>query len=210
MQNELAMKLKKIFQEKGYSLRYDSYTNQQLPILPDSHIEKLKEKYVFEFWEKVSDTENRSQILHKLGNKTGSGRRIDKRYYGMLENQMESDKMHRNSGLIFRNFRRLLHWKERDISDAWSLKSLEETWNQKNAAIFAAKTKEKEWQAIFVTIYYVLDEGEIARIATAHSMRRQGAAGQMFQELVAFCRGTADNKNHVGSKRRQRSRQKIL
>ena len=53
-----AMKLKKIFLEKGYSLRYDSYTNQQFPILPDSHIEKLKEKYVFEFWEKVSDTES--------------------------------------------------------------------------------------------------------------------------------------------------------
>ena len=56
--DELAMKLKKIFLEKGYSLRYDSYTNQQFPILPDSHIEKLKEKYVFEFWEKVSDTES--------------------------------------------------------------------------------------------------------------------------------------------------------
>ena len=35
------------------------------------------------------------------------------------------------------------------------------------------------------------------RIATAPSMRRQGAAGQMFQELVAFCEETADNKNHV-------------
>ena len=56
--DELAMKLKKIFLEKGYSLRYDSYTNQQFPILSDSHIEKLKEKYVFEFWEKVSDTES--------------------------------------------------------------------------------------------------------------------------------------------------------
>ena len=54
--DELAMKLKKIFLEKGYGLRYDSYTNQQFPILPDSHIEKLKEKYVFECWEKVSDT----------------------------------------------------------------------------------------------------------------------------------------------------------
>ena len=56
--DELAMKLKKAFQKKGYSLRYDSYTNQQFPILPDSHIEKLKEKYVFEFWEKVSDAES--------------------------------------------------------------------------------------------------------------------------------------------------------
>ena len=66
------------------------------------------------------------------------------------------------------------------FSDAWSLKSLEETWNQKNAVIFAAKTEEK-------IAGYVLDEGEIARIATVPSMRRQGAAGQMFQELVAFC-----------------------
>ena len=66
------------------------------------------------------------------------------------------------------------------FSDAWSLKSLEETWNQKNAVIFAAKTEEKI--AGYLIIYYVLDEGEIARIATAPSMRRQ-----MFQELVAFC-----------------------
>ena len=71
------------------------------------------------------------------------------------------------------------------FSDAWSLKSLEETWNQKNAVIFGAKTEEKI--AGYLIIYYVLDEGEIARIATAPSMRRQGAAGQMFQELVAFC-----------------------
>ena len=52
------MKLKKAFQKKGYGLRYDSYTNQQFPILPDSLIEKLIEKYVFEFWEKVSDAES--------------------------------------------------------------------------------------------------------------------------------------------------------
>ena len=51
------------------------------------------------------------------------------------------------------------------FSDAWSLKSLEETWNQKNAVIFAAKTEEKI--AGYLIIYYVLDEGEIARIATA-------------------------------------------
>lgn len=42
------------------------------------------------------------------------------------------------------------------FSDAWSLKSLEETWNQKNAVIFAAKTEEKI--AGYLIIYYVLDE----------------------------------------------------
>ena len=67
--DELAMKLKKIFLEKGYGLRYDSYTNQQFPILPDSHIEKLKEKYLGE----GIGYRKRSQILYKLGNKTGSG-----------------------------------------------------------------------------------------------------------------------------------------
>ena len=72
------------------------------------------------------------------------------------------------------------------FSDAWSLKSLEETWNQKNAVIFAAKTEEKI--AGYLIIYYVLDEGEIARIATAHSVRRQGAASQMFRKLLDFCR----------------------
>ena len=55
------------------------------------------------------------------------------------------------------------------FSDAWSLKSLEETWNQKNAVIFAAKTEEKI--AGYLIIYYVLDEGEHTNI----------------QELVAFC-----------------------
>ncbi len=70
--------------------------------------------------------------------------------------------------------------------DAWSLKSLEETWKQKNAAIFVAKTK--EGMAGYLIFYYVLEEGEIARIATAHSVRRQGAASQMFRKLLDFCR----------------------
>ena len=71
------------------------------------------------------------------------------------------------------------------FSDAWSLKSLEQTWNQKNAEIFVAKTEGKI--AGYLIFYYVLDEGEIARIATDPSLRRQGAAGRMFGELVSFC-----------------------
>lgn len=49
----LAMRLKSAFTKKGYRLRYDSYTNQQFPILPNEHMEKLKEKYSFAFWEAV-------------------------------------------------------------------------------------------------------------------------------------------------------------
>lgn len=51
----LAMRLKAAFQEKGYGLRYDSYTNQQFPILPNAHMEKLAEKYSFSFWEAVDE-----------------------------------------------------------------------------------------------------------------------------------------------------------
>ena len=54
--DDLAMRLKRAFIEKGYELRYDSYTNQQFPILPDEHVEILKEKYSFAIWEKVSAT----------------------------------------------------------------------------------------------------------------------------------------------------------
>lgn len=54
--DELAMRLKNAFLEKGYELRYDSYSNQQFPILPDEHLEKLKEKYSFGFWEKMDES----------------------------------------------------------------------------------------------------------------------------------------------------------
>lgn len=53
--DDLAMKLKAAFLKKGYRLRYDSYTNQQFPILPHAHIEKLKEKYSFALWETLDD-----------------------------------------------------------------------------------------------------------------------------------------------------------
>ena len=36
-----AMHLKEAFLEKGYPLFYDSYTNQQFPIMPKEHLEKL-------------------------------------------------------------------------------------------------------------------------------------------------------------------------
>lgn len=47
---EQAMRLKEAFLEKGYPLLYDSYTNQQFPIMPNSQLEQLKKKYSFELW----------------------------------------------------------------------------------------------------------------------------------------------------------------
>ena len=50
-----ALHLKEPFLEKGYQLFYDSYTNQQFPIMPKEHLEQLKEKYAFELWVPLDD-----------------------------------------------------------------------------------------------------------------------------------------------------------
>ena len=55
--NKLALKIKKAFEEKGYSFFIESITNQQFPIIPNDKLRVLKEKYSFTFWEKV-DEEN--------------------------------------------------------------------------------------------------------------------------------------------------------
>ena len=53
--NKLALKIRDAFLEKGCSIRYESVTNQQFPILHNDYIEKLKENYAFCFWEKVDE-----------------------------------------------------------------------------------------------------------------------------------------------------------
>ena len=78
------------------------------------------------------------------------------------------------------------------FSDAWSEKSLEETWNQKNAEIFTARYRMEEADesnkiAGYVIFYYVLDEGEIARIAVSPEVRRQKTATRIYQRLEKFC-----------------------
>ena len=50
-----ALRLKEAFLEKGYPLFYNSYTNQQFPIMPKQHLEQLKEKYSFEMWAPLDD-----------------------------------------------------------------------------------------------------------------------------------------------------------
>lgn len=52
---DMAMMIRDAFVEKGYSLRYDSKTNQQFPILPNDVLTKLV-KIFFSFWEKFNAT----------------------------------------------------------------------------------------------------------------------------------------------------------
>ena len=49
----LALELRAAFEKKGWPLLYDSWTNQQFPVLPDEVYERLKEKFVLSFWEKT-------------------------------------------------------------------------------------------------------------------------------------------------------------
>ncbi len=47
---DLAWKLRRAFEEKGWPLASDSPTNQQFPIVPDADLAKLAEKYSFSEW----------------------------------------------------------------------------------------------------------------------------------------------------------------
>ncbi len=52
---DMAMKIKDALTSKGYKFMYDSYTNQQFPILPNNIIDELRKKYELCFWKKVDE-----------------------------------------------------------------------------------------------------------------------------------------------------------
>lgn len=51
----LAMKIRRAFENAGCAMRFDSKTNQQFPIIPDAMLDRLREKYAFDFWEKTDE-----------------------------------------------------------------------------------------------------------------------------------------------------------
>ena len=69
--------------------------------------------------------------------------------------------------------------------DPWSAKSIKDTYEQNHALILGAY--QDDTLIGYVIFYYVLDEGEIARIAVSPSYRRQGVAEQIFVGLLDFC-----------------------
>lgn len=77
---------------------------------------------------------------------------------------------------------------EKDIfPDPWTESGIRETLRQKNTILLGA------WKngimIGYVILYYVLNEGEIARIAVGRSHRRQGCAGYLFERLRDICGG---------------------
>ncbi|HJD97671.1 low specificity L-threonine aldolase [Mailhella massiliensis] len=49
----LAMRLRRTFLNKGWPLLYDSFTNQQFPVIPDEALEQLGKEFSFSFWQKM-------------------------------------------------------------------------------------------------------------------------------------------------------------
>lgn len=72
------------------------------------------------------------------------------------------------------------------FSDPWTAVGVRATLSQNNTLILGA-WKEKCLIG-YVIVYYVLDEGEIARIAVEESCRRQGVAGHLMLALEDFCK----------------------
>jgi len=53
--NQMAMLIKDACTQKGYGFLIPSTTNQQFPIIPNEVLERLKEDYVYAFWQKIDD-----------------------------------------------------------------------------------------------------------------------------------------------------------
>ncbi|WP_066436041.1 threonine aldolase family protein [Chryseobacterium sp. CCH4-E10] len=61
--NRQAMKIKKALKERGAKFLSDTYTNQIFPILSNSLIEKLSEKFEFYVWKKIDDDFSAIRII---------------------------------------------------------------------------------------------------------------------------------------------------
>ncbi|MCI9074578.1 MAG: ribosomal protein S18-alanine N-acetyltransferase [Dorea sp.] len=82
---------------------------------------------------------------------------------------------------------------ERKIfTDAWSEKAIQETLDQKQTMILLAY--EDKRLIGYLILYFVLEDGEIARIAVEDAYRRQGVASKMLRELECLCEDNGVNK----------------
>lgn len=75
---------------------------------------------------------------------------------------------------------------EKEIfSDSWSEKAIKETFDQQQTLVLVAY---EDKQLIgYLILYFVLEEGEIARIAVISDYRRQGVGARLLLELEDLC-----------------------
>lgn len=71
------------------------------------------------------------------------------------------------------------------FSDAWTTKSICDTFRQKQAFIVSA---EKDGTLVgYCIVYFALDEAEIARLAVDASCRRQGVGRELLDRVQQIC-----------------------
>lgn len=76
---------------------------------------------------------------------------------------------------------------EKEIfSDAWTSSSIYETFCRQQAFVTVAETEGEI--AAYCIIYYVLDEGEIARIAVCPNRQRRGIGRRLLDDTCNLCR----------------------
>lgn len=92
---------------------------------------------------------------------------------------------------IFRNVKEedikyIAELEAKTFTDAWTEKSIRDTFEQKQAFITVA---EDDGKLIgYCIIYYVMDEGEIARIAVSEDVRRKGLGKGLLDYTCKCCR----------------------
>lgn len=74
----------------------------------------------------------------------------------------------------------------RVFSDAWTMQGITETFKQPQA--FLTVGEEKGIIVGYCIVYYVLEEGEIARIAVDEKLRRQGVGRGLLDYTMTCCR----------------------
>ncbi len=69
---DLAMQVRAALKDAGVPFLYDSFTNQQFPILPDAVVEELSDRYAFEGWGRVDETHTATRICLSWATKRAS------------------------------------------------------------------------------------------------------------------------------------------
>lgn len=71
------------------------------------------------------------------------------------------------------------------FSDAWSVQGVTDSYMQRQSFITVAEMEEKI--VAYCIVYYVLEEGEIARIAVDKGLRRQGIGRGLLDYTCQIC-----------------------
>ena len=82
---------------------------------------------------------------------------------------------------------------EKEIfSDPWSENAVRESMEQSQTLLLSAL---KDGVLVgYLIVYYVLEDGEIARIAVESDFRRKGVASRLLKELAFICADNGVNK----------------